>query len=462
MAELPAMTPAEADALLSALDPGPVARFADLGGGGRDLAIAAHRRWGCDIHLIDLTPQGDWGQGASAWVAPARAALIAAGVPDARVRVVGRPGDLGPYDVIANLSAFGDAWKVRHLEPVLKAGLRRGTRIVTDIRKGSGAWPFLKAWGEGEALSVRETGGATVTRALFRSSHDAAPPDDGWAAIAAGLAGPDGFFREGGRHSFLFVPRGDTLVVTFDNLDIAMEKRADRRPWGYSFIERQGWSMLGVMAQGWTWYRDPWVWDQFDDLAASGFFARFDRVVFYGASMGGYAACAFAPACPGAEVVAISPQSTLDKRLVPWETRYSTAWGRDFSGRYGDAAEVSRAAGRVTILYDPYEPLDRGHVDRFTGPNVTRLRAPLLGHRLGSSLQQMGILAPITVGALNGTLTEAEFYRLLRIRKTSARYQKELFRRALDRGHPDLARRLARWVLTRGDNRYIRKRLATL
>jgi hypothetical protein len=74
----------------------------------------------------------------------------------------------------------------------------------------------------------------------------------------------------------------------------------------------------------------------------------------------------------------------------------------------------------------------------------------------------MGILSPITLGALNGTLTEAEFYRMLRARKTFSRYQKELFKRVVDRGHAGLARRLGRYVLTRGDNRFIREGLMRL
>jgi pimeloyl-ACP methyl ester carboxylesterase len=338
--------------------------------------------------------------------------------------------------------------------------------MVIDIRKGSGAFPLLRSFGSCETLTTREADGVPILRTLFRAGPQAAQPakatEGSWSDIATVLAGKDGFFRESPDHSFLFIRRSDTLVVTFDNLDIAMGKREDRRPWGFSFIEKQGWSMLGVMANGWTWYRDPWVWQQFDALRDSGFFKQFKRVVFYGASMGGYAACAFVAACPGADVVAISPQSTLDKAIVPWETRYHTAWGRDFGGAYGDAAEVSAAAGRVFLLYDPYEPLDSGHANRFTGGNLVKLRAPLLGHRLGSSLQQMGILAPITLAALNGTLTEAEFYRSLRARKVFPRYQRELFKRALDRGRPDLARKLGRWVLTRGDNRYIRQGLLTL
>lgn len=502
--------------LVDRLGPGPVTVLADVGGHAPALALAAWARWGCVIDLVDLDPGGRFPEAESAPVAAARAFLSAQGVPADRLRRVARAADLRPAEAIANLAGFGDVAKVKHLEPVLRACLRPGTRMLTDIRKGSGAHPFLKAWGACETLSTRDEGGVFITRALFTAAPSPAAPEttasgktvpakteptktapaktgpgktgpertapkltdvgataagpavaspareDGWPAIAQALAGPAGFVRDDGRHSFLFIPRGDVLVVTFDNLDIVTGKREDRRPWGFAFIEKQGWSMLGVMADGWTWYRDPWVSDQFDRLAAEGFFARFRRVVFYGASMGGYAAAAFVAACPGADVVAISPQSTLDRALVPWETRYRTAWGRDFSGKYGDAAEASAAAGRVTILYDPYEALDAAHVARFGGANVRKLRAPLLGHRLGSSLNQMGVLSPIILAALDGSLTEAGFYRILRCRRDFKRYQTELFRRALARGHERLARKLGRWVLTRGDNRAIRRAMRDL
>ncbi len=451
-----------ADSILSS----PIAVFADVGGRACELALAAHARWGCAIDLIDLDAKGRFPDQPSVWVADYAAALLQAGVEKGYIRHVRTSDDLRPVDVIANLQGFGDTFKIKHLESVLQKSLQDGTRMVMDVRAGSGAFPFLKPYGSNTPLSVDHKDGVTITRILFRAGPQAvAKAPDGpapWSEIARDLAGTDGFFRESPDHSFLYIKRGDTLVVTFDNLDIAMEKREDRRPWGFAFIEKQGFSMLGVMANGWTWYRDPWVWQQFDDLRDSGFFKPFKRVVFYGASMGGYAACAFVAACPGADVVAISPQSTLDKTIVPWETRYHTAWGRDYSGPYGDAARVSQTAGRVTLLYDPYEPLDAAHVARFDGANVTRLRTPLLGHRLGSSLQQMGILSQITLGALNGTLTELEFYRTIRARKTFQRYQRELFKRALAKGRTGLARKLGRWVLTRGANRYIAKEMLEL
>ncbi|MFZ5709066.1 MAG: hypothetical protein ACOY4T_05155 [Pseudomonadota bacterium] len=453
---------AEAAALLAAAGLAQIDRAGTLTGAGVAALRAAWERFDCRIDLIDLTRKGDFG--GAGWVGPARAALLAAGVPEDRLRVVSREADLKPCDLLLNLDGFGDRHKVKHLGPVLPRALHADARMVIDIRRGAGAYPFLRDFGTTETLAERDEGGAHLTRALFAPKPPAeAPVPGGWAAVARSLAGPDGFYTGNGTHSFLFVPRSpDVLVVTFDNLDIAMGKREDRRPWGYAFIEAQGWSMLGVMADGWTWYRDPWVAAEFDRLRDEGFFARFGRVVFYGASMGGYAACAFVGAADGADAVAISPQSTLDKRIVPWETRYRTAWDRDFGGRYGDAARASKAARQVTILYDPYEPLDAGHVARFDGPNVVRLRTPLLGHRLGSSLSQMGILSGVILAALDGSLSEVGFYRVLRARRGFARYQRELFQRAVARGRPALARRVGRWVLARGDNRAIRAAMREL
>jgi hypothetical protein len=442
-----------------------VTRAALLSPEGAEAAAALALRFDCAVDVIDLSRKGGLAPSPSDWARAAAGAIAAAGVAPARIRIVGRESDLKPCEIVLNLAGFGDRHKVKHLAPVLDRAMAAEGRMILDIRRGSGAFPFLKDYGSTEPLAEWDAPDGHLTRALFtrEALADATAPDSDWAALARTLAGPGGFFTEKGAHSFLFVPRDPgTLVVTFDNLDIAMDKREDRRPWGYAFIEKQGWSMLGVMAQGWTWYRDPWVAEEFGRLASEGFFGRFGRVVFYGASMGGYAAAAFVAAAPGADVVAISPQSTLDKTVVPWETRYRTAWGRDFSGPYGDAAEASRAAGRVMILYDPWEPLDAAHAARFAGANVVRLRAPLMGHRLGSSLSQMGVLTPLMLAALDGTLTEGAFHRALRARHAFPRYQRELFERALARGRPGLARKVGAWVLRRGDNRAIRAAMRDL
>lgn len=446
-------------ALIDDLDLDTVTTVADLTGAGRGFVLALHHKFDCDIQLVNTDHRAGFGNADAPWLDDYIAFLTDNDVEPERIRVIRSEKDLRPVDVLCNLQGFGDRWKVRFLDLFLTRCVHSDTRIFMDVRRGSGAFPFLKAHGSNVPLSTREDEGKQITRIRVTPNPPVLDaPDASWDEIAMQLAGDDGWYRPGTNgHSFLFMPRDpDTLVVTFDNLDIAMTKREDRRPWGYQFIKDQGWSMLGVLAGGWTWYREPWVYEQFDELDASGFFKRFKRVVFYGASMGGYAACAFSPAAPGCDVVAISPQSTVDRSVVPWESRYKAVWDRDFTGPYGDAAEVSKTANRVSIIYDPYEPLDARHAVRFTGQNVQHLRAPLLGHRLGSSLHQMGILSPIILGALDGTLTKDAYYRMLRTRRSFPRYQRELFNRAVEKGHTRLARALGEYILRQNPNRAVR------
>ena len=441
-------------AVLEALDLDDVHTVADIGGKAPDLAAALHQRYGARIALLALDDAGNMVPVAQAVREDYIARLAEAGAGPEAISHPGR-GEGAGYDVILSVDGFGSRRNVKGLKPFLETKLHPASRVVIEVRKGSGTYPMLNRYGSCNTLrqATKESTGLVVM-----SVEPEAPPAAQWAGIAHDLAGDNGFFTDCGEHSFLFVPRGDVLVVTFDNLDIAMTKRDDRRPWGFGFIEAQGWSMLGVMANGWTWFRDGAVAREFDRLRDEGFFARFRRVVFYGASMGGYGAAAFSAAAPGSVVFAISPQSTLDKSVVPWEKRYRKAWGRDFSGPYGDAAEASRAAREVHLMYDPYVAPDAAHAARFTGPNVIRWRCPLLGHRLGSSLHQMGVLQEIARRAIEGDLDRPGFYRLLRRRRTFSRYLRELANLALDRGRPGLARRVCRHALAThpGDRHFTR------
>ncbi len=453
-------------ALVDDVDLRDVQSVADISGGAKGLCLALHHKFDCDVHLVNVDKRGAFADEDADWIAPYITFLTDNDVDPARIKVIRQADGLRPVDVVLNLAGFGDRHRVKPLGPLLDGLLHSDSRLFMDIRKGSGAFPFLRDYGENIVLSTHDSDGKPVSRIRLTPSVKALPESNAaaWSAIAQRLAGGNGWYLDGPEgHSFLYTPQStDTLVVTFDNLDITMTKRDDRRPWGYDLITSQGWSMLGVLAGGWTWYRDPWVYAQFDRLQREGFFKQFKRVVFYGASMGGYAACAFSPAAPGCDVVAISPQSTVDKTVVPWETRYKVVWDRDFTGPYGDAAEVSKAARQVSLIYDPYEPLDARHAARFRQDNVQRLRAPLLGHRLGSSLNQMGILKPIILGALDGTLTPEGYYQLLRKRRDFPRYQRELFNRAVARGHKDLARSLGAFILQRNPNAGVRKGLREL
>lgn len=264
------------------------------------------------------------------------------------------------------------------------------------------------------------------------------------------LGETEGFYEElGTKHTALHIKRGNTLIVTFENLDHVFEDGADKMPWGFDFVTKRGWSMLGMMAHDWTWYRDEDVYAFFDRLKSDGFFEGFERVVFYGASMGGYAAAAFSAACPGATVVAISPQATLSRTDASWETRYRKAWKRDFSTQYGYAPDMVASAEKVFLFYDPFAPLDAMHAALFRGDNVVKLRCRYFGHRIASMWIRLSILKPIVEQSIAGTLTEPAFYKMLRGRREDTRFQREMLERLEKKGRPWLIVRYCEAVLAR-------------
>lgn len=230
--------------------------------------------------------------------------------------------------------------------------------------------------------------------------------------------GAEGFLERNLRHSLLFVKRPvKRLLISFDNLSNVNRNDTGREPWAYKFAQDINISHLGVMAHVADWYRDQDLIDRFKRLADDGFFEGYDRVVFAGVSMGGFAAIAFASLVPGAHVISVNPQSTLDTSIVPWETRYEGGRRQDWTLPLSDAALLTSGLGRVNIFYDPYHELDKQHVARFSGDNIRVFNCRHSVHKTAVFLRKINALKPVMHAAIFDELTELEFYRLYRGRR---------------------------------------------
>jgi hypothetical protein len=227
-----------------------------------------------------------------------------------------------------------------------------------------------------------------------------------------------GFLEKRLRHSLMFIARPSTrLLVTFDNLSNVNDADVMREPWGFRFAQDNGLSHLGVMAHVGDWYRDAGLIDRITRLRDEGFFDGYDRVVFAGVSMGAYAALVFASLVPGAHVIAINPQTTLDPDLVPWETRYATGRRQDWTLPLADAAALTQDLGRVNLFLDPYHALDQKHVDRLHGDNLRIFRCRYSSHKTAVFLRKIDALKPVMQHCVFDELTPATFYRLYRGRR---------------------------------------------
>jgi hypothetical protein len=205
------------------------------------------------------------------------------------------------------------------------------------------------------------------------------------------------------------------------------------------------------MSDGQSWFRDREVYAYFDDLIDDGFFEEFDNVVFYGAGPCGYAAAAYSIAAPGARVLALQPQATLDPRVAEWDERFIRQRRLDFTSRYGYAPDMIDAAQEAFVIYDPEELEDAMHAALFTRPNVHKLRLRHAGGALQFSLRNMKILSRLIALGGTGRLTPEIFAKLARARREDRQYLRNLLRHLDDKGRTKLAHALCKNVTTRMD-----------
>ena len=277
-------------------------------------------------------------------------------------------------------------------------------------------------------------------------------PRDEWLQTIEEIGEETGYFEPlGAQHCVMFSDDSPRLLVTFETYDSITERSEDGLPLGFNFAKKHGWSHLAIIAHSSApashWFRAPHVYGYFDRLVDDGFFEDFDQVVFYGAGASGYAACAYSVAAPGATVVAIAPQATLDARLASWDTRFADTRRMDFSTRYGFAPDMVDAAECAVILYDPTIAYDAMHAAMFNRPHTSLRPIRRFGADPEFEMLEMNALEPIITAAMDSTLTQQKVTRALRNRRDHTGYQRRLLGELSAKDHPMLTARLCTHAL---------------
>ena len=288
-----------------------------------------------------------------------------------------------------------------------------------------------------------------------------AETDVDWLAIMDEIGAEAGYFEPlGESHSAFFSDLGPVLLVSFESLAAVRRAGGGQMPLGYQIAAPRGWSSLTIVAHDDTWYRDPAVFGFFDRLIDDAFFEDFDRVVFYGAGMGGYGAAAFSVAAPGCTVLALAPQATLDPELAEWDRRFLGARRLDFGQRFGFAPDMVEGCERAFLVYDPGQQVDAVHAAMFRGPQVVKLRARHIGRDPQAELARMNVLRPLVDAACSGSLDAALFFRLWRGRRDSASYLGRLIGRLQGKEQPARLLRALRLANQRVNHPQLKEALA--
>lgn len=295
------------------------------------------------------------------------------------------------------------------------------------------------------------------------SDASGAETREDWLALMEEIGDEAGYFEFLGKdHWAFFTDDSPTLIVTFETLDAIRAGADDQMPLGHHVARAQGWSHLCLIAGKEDWYRDRAVYGYFDRLVDDAFFEDFDRVVFYGAGMCGYAAAAFSVAAPGATVILSAPQATLDPRVAGWDSRFRAHRRMNFTDRYGFAPDMTEGAGDVFVIFDPESDLDAMHAALFHKPYSTQIRVAGFGADPAEVMHRMGVLAPLLTRAGDGTLRARDFHRLLRGRHQYLPYLRALLARADRRSPPILSGMVCRAVLADYNAPRFRRRLSAI
>ena len=154
-------------------------RAADIGCGYAIASLLLHRRYGCDLVLIDIEDSTDRsfgfqdkGTGYTS-LAAAREFLEKNGVPAGKITTINPKSEdiaaLGGFDLAVSLASCGFYYPVQTYEDFFRSQISPGGGIVLDIRKGSGGIPAMKAFGTVEVLEKHGKYSTVIIRAEQQS-----------------------------------------------------------------------------------------------------------------------------------------------------------------------------------------------------------------------------------------------------------------------------------------------------
>lgn len=210
-------------------------------------------------------------------------------------------------------------------------------------------------------------------------------------------------------------------VVTFDSY--TDHRTLDRPGFGEAFLETHQIDAIHFIQKNNKWYL-------YSDLSAACALVkeltkRYDKVIAYGQSMGGYAAIRFGREIGASLAVAISPQFSVNPKVVPFDKRWiSDAAGIDFSMELTHGSNFTPTA---YVIFDPHT-LDARHVEMYRPfTHLIEARLPNSGHPSTGFLAEAGILKEVILRICSGDLDSA----WLRTKARAARRQSAQFYYAL-------------------------------
>ena len=222
---------------------------------------------------------------------------------------------------------------------------------------------------------------------------------------------------------FSFINYDKPVVITFSpcepfdrifSVEYVKNNSYEKLPiWGHDFVLKEGFNVISFAPlKGGQWYRSEKFSDFMIELGEK--LKTFPRRYGYGGSMGGYGVSAFSNILNLDQILLLNPFSTLNRKLVPFETRFpNTLYRVNWESGFFDGGECE---ANGYIIYDPLFNLDARQARRYK--KLRHLRLPGVGHSIPLHLQKLGMLGWISRSFLHENyIDEDRFYTEARKRR---------------------------------------------
>lgn len=183
-----------------------------------------------------------------------------------------------------------------------------------------------------------------------------------------------------------------TLVISFSPLIDENRSMGKDDGFGVKFFESNEISAIYVIPKWNHWYQYEYIESTLKILKC--YIAKFERIVLYGVSMGGYGVLKYANYLEASSVISISPQAVLNGHKSRFDKRFSQFW--DKIDHISDDWLYEKAFPLNTaILYDKYHEQDNAHAQIILDhvKHAKSIHLPFSGHEVFAVLNESGILS---------------------------------------------------------------------
>lgn len=226
----------------------------------------------------------------------------------------------------------------------------------------------------------------------------------------------------------VFFHQARGTVVTFEPMTSTLDTMSTVEGMGERFYQGMGFNTVAVIPRGQSWYRTPDILKFLAQLVDSGTLRRYPMTATFGFSMGAYGAMTYAALLGADAVLSVAPITSLDPRVAPFETRFSTDLPVDWDGPCVDGAVGVAETNRFVCVYDPLSPPDDAHMRRVIkareamGLGGQYLRLPGVGHKTMGPLVFLDLIKTLSAQTLSGSIDAAAFHRAARARRRLEQY----------------------------------------